>query len=223
MEHLKEYHPLFIYAAALHTEKDQIEGFAPEYFRTGPYACDPSRLPKYSPSKEIDVKAHDNTSWDRWKLMYARHVHKIYVMGLIVVGRMWAVPEIKGISRSTRSEDEKLKLATGDCHSRMDKAKESKEFYGEVLKTHQTVQVVQDSILTSTPISDDVGVVESTKRRKYLMVIGDKLKKLEDKKGIIMRFVIGHSATPGGILDRAIKAEEKKHGDFLRLAAEDEL
>lgn len=25
------------------------------------------------------------------------------------------------------------------------------------------------------------------------------------------------SATPGGILDRAIQAEESKHGDFLRL------
>ncbi|KAL8135376.1 hypothetical protein AgCh_010137 [Apium graveolens] len=112
--------------------------------------------------------------------MYARHMHKIYVMGLVVVGRIWAVPEIKGISRSTRSEDKKLKLAAGDCNSRMDKANESKEFYGEVLKTHHTIQsldkvisdlemelaarrVVQDSILTSTPISDDVGVVESTK------------------------------------------------------------
>ncbi|KAL8146978.1 putative beta-1,3-galactosyltransferase 4 [Apium graveolens] len=112
----------------------------------------------------------------------------------------------------------------------MDKAKESKEFYGEVPKIHHTIQsldkvisdlemelaagtVVQDSILTGTPISDDVGIVESTKRRKYLMVIGintafssrkrrdsvrgtwmqqgDKLKNLEDKKGIIMRFVIG--------------------------------
>lgn len=33
-------------------------------------------------------------------------------------------------------------------------------------------RVVQDSILTGTPISDDVSVVESKKRRKYLMVIG---------------------------------------------------
>ena len=28
------------------------------------------------------------------------------------------------------------------------------------------------------------------------------------------------SATPGGILDRAIQAEESKHGDFLRLVKE---
>jgi len=29
--------------------------------------------------------------------------------------------------------------------------------------------------------------------------------------------VIGHSATPGGVLDRAIDAEEEEHRDFLRL------
>ncbi|GKA47863.1 probable beta-1,3-galactosyltransferase 2 isoform X1 [Tanacetum coccineum] len=46
---------------------------------------------------------------------------------------------------------------------------------------------------------------------------GDKLLKLEKEKGIIMRFVIGHGATSGGILDRAIEAEDRKHGDFSRL------
>lgn len=46
---------------------------------------------------------------------------------------------------------------------------------------------------------------------------GDELKKLEKEKGIIMRFVIGHSATPGGVLDRAIDAEEVQHKDFFRL------
>ncbi|XWS32917.1 hypothetical protein CRYUN_Cryun22dG0031900 [Craigia yunnanensis] len=30
-----------------------------EYFHTKPYACDPSSLPKYSPSKEIDAKQRD--------------------------------------------------------------------------------------------------------------------------------------------------------------------
>ncbi|KAF7150363.1 hypothetical protein RHSIM_Rhsim02G0254000 [Rhododendron simsii] len=46
---------------------------------------------------------------------------------------------------------------------------------------------------------------------------GEDLKKLEKEKGIIIRFVIGHSATPGGVLDRAIEAEEEQHKDFLRL------
>lgn len=53
--------------------------------------------------------------------------------------------------------------------------------------------------------------------RETWMPQGDKLKQLEQEKGIIVRFVIGHSATPGGILDRAIDAEDAQHSDFLRL------
>ncbi|CAI0379843.1 unnamed protein product [Linum tenue] len=97
----------------------------------------------------------------------------------------------------------------------------------------------QESMLNGSPISDNLKASESTGKRKYLMVVGintafssrkrrdsvratwmpqgDKRKKLEEEKGIIMRFVIGHSATAGGILDRAIEAEDRKHGDFLRL------
>lgn len=53
--------------------------------------------------------------------------------------------------------------------------------------------------------------------RETWMPQGEKLRKLEEEKGIVMRFVIGHSATPGGILDRAIEAEDAQHQDFLRL------
>ncbi|CAH9072694.1 unnamed protein product [Cuscuta epithymum] len=95
----------------------------------------------------------------------------------------------------------------------------------------------QELVLSGSPhMSEDVS---PSKRRKYFMVIGintafssrkrrdsvratwmpqgEKRKKLEEEKGIIIRFVIGHGATVGGILDRAIEAEDKKHGDFLRL------
>ncbi|KAL4271382.1 hypothetical protein GQ457_13G002150 [Hibiscus cannabinus] len=100
-------------------------------------------------------------------------------------------------------------------------------------------KAVQESITNGSPISDDLKIPESILKRKYLMVVGintafssrkrrdsvratwmpqgEKLKKLEEEKGIVMRFVIGHSATSGGILDRAIEAEDRKHGDFLRL------
>ncbi|XP_073314899.1 probable beta-1,3-galactosyltransferase 8 [Primulina huaijiensis] len=61
----------------------------------------------------------------------------------------------------------------------------------------------------------------SKKRRDSLretwMLKGDKLKKLEKNKGIVIRFVIGHSATPGGVLDRAIDVEDAEHRDFFRL------
>ncbi|XP_057533122.1 probable beta-1,3-galactosyltransferase 8 [Amaranthus tricolor] len=61
----------------------------------------------------------------------------------------------------------------------------------------------------------------SRKRRESIretwMPQGEKLKKLEQEKGIVIRFVIGHSTTPGGVLDRSIDAEEAKYKDFLRL------
>ncbi|KAL9437528.1 hypothetical protein AB3S75_023402 [Citrus x aurantiifolia] len=40
---------------------------------------------------------------------------------------------------------------------------------------------------------------------------------MEKEKGIVTRFVIGHSAAPGGVLDKAIDAEDAEHQDFLRL------
>ncbi|GAB4835058.1 Beta-1,6-galactosyltransferase galt31a [Ancistrocladus abbreviatus] len=53
--------------------------------------------------------------------------------------------------------------------------------------------------------------------RQTWMPQGEELKKLEKDKGMIIRFVIGHSASPGGVLDRAIDAEELHHKDLLRL------
>ncbi|XP_047944493.1 probable beta-1,3-galactosyltransferase 2 [Salvia hispanica] len=98
-------------------------------------------------------------------------------------------------------------------------------------------KAAHESILSGAPVSEnDKG---STKRRKYFMVVGvntafssrkrrdsvratwmpqgDKRRALEAEKGIVVRFVIGHSATLGGILDRAIEAEDQKHGDIMRL------
>ncbi|XP_004970764.2 mitotic spindle checkpoint protein MAD1 [Setaria italica] len=47
---------------------------------------------------------------------------------------------------------------------------------------------------------------------------GEKLRKLETEKGVVIRFVIGHSGAPGGgALDRALDAEEAETRDFLRL------
>ncbi|XP_010522344.1 PREDICTED: probable beta-1,3-galactosyltransferase 2 isoform X2 [Tarenaya hassleriana] len=100
-------------------------------------------------------------------------------------------------------------------------------------------RAVQETLLSGAPLSDDTGKNQSPGKRRYLMVVGintafssrkrrdsvratwmpqgEKRKRLEEEKGIIIRFVIGHSATSGGILDRAIEAEDRKHGDFLRL------
>ncbi|KAL5551495.1 hypothetical protein UlMin_001671 [Ulmus minor] len=82
---------------------------------------------------------------------------------------------------------------------------------GEKVKERQKVFFVM-GIITA---------FSSRKRRDSIrdtwMPHGEELKRLETEKGIIIRFVIGHSASPGGILDRAIDAEEAQHKDFLRL------
>ncbi|XP_027774505.1 probable beta-1,3-galactosyltransferase 2 isoform X3 [Solanum pennellii] len=174
---------------------------------------------------------------------------------------MWTIPEAKGgITRTTGVEAERLNLVSEGCNTKFLQQKDvklvSKDVFGEVSKTHNALQTLdktisslemelaaaksaQESILSGAPISGDSGKGDSTKKRKYFMVVGintafssrkrrdsvratwmpqgEKRKKLEEEKGIIMRFVIGHGATLGGILDRAIEAEDRNHGDFLRL------
>lgn len=53
--------------------------------------------------------------------------------------------------------------------------------------------------------------------RETWMPQGDDLVRIEREKGIVIRFMIGHSATSNSILDRAIDAEEAQHNDFIRL------
>ncbi|CAA0840852.1 Beta-1-3-galactosyltransferase 7 [Striga hermonthica] len=53
--------------------------------------------------------------------------------------------------------------------------------------------------------------------RETWMPQGQQLRKLEEEKGIVVRFMIGHSATSNSILDKALDSEEAQHQDFLRL------
>lgn len=53
--------------------------------------------------------------------------------------------------------------------------------------------------------------------RETWMPQGEKLQQLEREKGIVIRFMIGHSATSNSILDKAIDSEDAQHNDFLRL------
>ncbi|GLT80649.1 hypothetical protein SLA2020_520780 [Shorea laevis] len=180
-----------------------------------------------------------------------------FCAGMLFTNRMWAVPESKGMMRTTAAEAEKLKLVSEGCNPKIKEVKQvSKDIIGEVFRTHHAIHTLdktvsnlemelaaaraaQESQLSSSSLSADMKMDESSGRKRYLMVIGintafssrkrrdsvratwmlrgEKRKKLEEEKGIIIRFVIGHSATTGGILDRAIEAEDKKHGDFLRL------
>ncbi|KAK4744231.1 hypothetical protein SAY87_010543 [Trapa incisa] len=95
----------------------------------------------------------------------------------------------------------------------------------------------QKAVDSSFPLLDSSKIVNSKSRHKYFMVVGintsfgnkkrrDSIratwmpqgeirKRLEMEKGIILRFVIGHSAIPDS--DNAIEEEDKIYGDFLRL------
>ncbi|CAN6466982.1 unnamed protein product [Victoria cruziana] len=53
--------------------------------------------------------------------------------------------------------------------------------------------------------------------RETWMPQGEKLMQLEQEKGIVVRFMIGHSATSNSILDKAIDSEDAQHNDLLRL------
>lgn len=96
------------------------------------------------------------------------------------------------------------------------------------------------ALVSAAPLSNDLSNMLSHGRKtRYLMVVGintafssrkrrdsvratwmpqgEKRKKLEEEKGIVVRFVIGHSSIAGGILDKVVDAENKRHGDILRL------
>lgn len=53
--------------------------------------------------------------------------------------------------------------------------------------------------------------------RKAWMRTGSALKKMEDQKGIIVRFVIGRSSNRGDSLDKGIDSENKQTSDFIIL------
>ncbi|XP_022140642.1 probable beta-1,3-galactosyltransferase 2 isoform X2 [Momordica charantia] len=183
-----------------------------------------------------------------------------FCSGMLFTNRMCTIPENKGMARTTAAEAEELKSVSEGCNLKTLHQKEvnfsSKDIFGNVFKTHNAIhtldktisnlemelaaaKAVQESIQSSSPLSEDSKQTETSGRRKYLMVVGintafssrkrrdsiratwmpqgEKRRKLEEEKGIIIRFVIGHSTTSGGILDRAVEAEDKKHGDLLRL------
>eukprot|EP01018_Ginkgo_biloba_P015319 Gb_07668 [translate_table: standard] len=139
--------------------------------------------------------------------------------------------------------DPKLKpVASRDYLGEVSKTDQAIETLGRTISNLEmelaAARAAQASILTGSPISEDPISADSAGRTKAFMVIGintafssrkrrdsvrttwmprgERRRKMEEK-GIIVRFVIGHSATAGGILDRAIEAEDSQHGDFMRL------
>ncbi|KAF7823140.1 putative beta-1,3-galactosyltransferase 2 [Senna tora] len=142
-------------------------------------------------------------------------------------------------------QEKEVKRETKDIYQEVSKTHNAIQTLDKTISNLEmelaAARAAQESIRSGAPVPEDLSMPksESPVKRRYLMVIGintafssrkrrdsvratwmpqgEKRRKLEEEKGIIARFVIGHSATSGGILDRAIEAEDNKHGDFLRL------
>ncbi|CAI0550660.1 unnamed protein product [Linum tenue] len=114
--------------------------------------------------------------------------------GMLFTNRLWSLPEPKGLTRTTTAiEAEKLKLISEGCGSIALHQKEvlpdSKDIDGEVHKTHNAIHTLdktisslemelaaakatQESILSGSPQSEDSKKSSSSRKRKYLMVVG---------------------------------------------------
>ncbi|XP_058194253.1 probable beta-1,3-galactosyltransferase 8 isoform X1 [Rhododendron vialii] len=149
--------------------------------------------------------------------------------------------DLENLNTVARDCDHKRKLfeGTGDIMGEVTKTHQAIQSLDKTISTLEMELAVArtkksgSSNLLSLPKSSNhtlqkafvvIGIntaFSSKKRRDSLretwMPRGDKLKRLEKEKGIIMRFVIGHSATPGGVLDRAVDEEAAENKDFLRL------
>ncbi|XP_024638593.2 probable beta-1,3-galactosyltransferase 2 [Medicago truncatula] len=150
-----------------------------------------------------------------------------FCAGMLFTNRMWSMSEYREISRTFR-EMKPIKLNSDGCNLNLVVKPSSNYSKVEVLTTQNVVKN-----------SRKLERVESTPRKKCFIVIGintafssrkrrdsvrgtwmpqaEDRKKLEEEKGIIIRFVIGRSSTSSGVLDKAIEAEEKLHADILRL------
>lgn len=166
-----------------------------------------------------------------------------FCAGVFFTSRLWSIHESQEISKPPTSGDESLKLVSQDCNVNI---KALKGVFGKDSRKHDSIKTLDNAISSletemavATELEDTEKNPTYKERRKYFMVIGintafssrkrrdsvratwmpqgEQRKKLEEEKGIIIRFVIGHGVTPGGILDKAIDSEDNKHGDFLRL------
>ncbi|KAE8723082.1 putative beta-1,3-galactosyltransferase 3 [Hibiscus syriacus] len=149
-----------------------------------------------------------------------------FFAGMFFTNRMWIMPDATGILRTSRTEDER----PVNCDLKIRLLKNETNRSRGIPGSQQSIQTVdkaisdlemkltaaraeRETVLNDPIISEDLKNVESTSKRKYLMVIGintafssrkrrdsvrttwmpqaEKRKNLEEEKGIIIRFVIG--------------------------------
>ncbi|KAK4603608.1 hypothetical protein RGQ29_012211 [Quercus rubra] len=170
-----------------------------------------------------------------------------FCAGLVFINRMWTVPEANDFAITSKLEDARINLKSENYPKLQKVVQhKGNNSVGVLDKTITNLETeltasrtAHESIMHDFPMSRNMKNVEANVKRKYFMVVGintafssrkrresvratwmpqgEKRMKLEEEKGIVIRFVIGRSSTSGGILDKEIDAEEMLHGDFLRL------
>nr|PNR36160.1 hypothetical protein PHYPA_022011 [Physcomitrium patens] len=147
-----------------------------------------------------------------------------FCVGLLFTNRMWTSPDINealGVECEPKLNNEALIQRNIIEDGGAQQGAETRSNPRPILTQERVVDMPADGRKKAFIVVGINTAFSSRKRRDSVreswMPQGAKLKQLEKEKGIIVRFIIGHSATPGGILDRAIEAEDAQHNDFLRL------
>ncbi|KAH9774836.1 Beta-1,6-galactosyltransferase GALT31A [Citrus sinensis] len=168
-----------------------------------------------------------------------------FFLGVVVINRFWAIPDPLDRDKVSpeKHRSEEASFQTGDILSQVSQTHDVIMTLDKTISSLEmqlaAARAAKGDTEEASPIVTKLGTENLKARRKVFFVMGiitafssrkrrdsiretwmpkgDGLLKLENEKGIIMRFVIGHSATAGGVLDRAIDAEDEQHKDFLRL------
>ncbi|CAH9142950.1 unnamed protein product [Cuscuta epithymum] len=165
-----------------------------------------------------------------------------FAFGMLFSSKVWAPLEMDDgrMMFGRRIKPEKL----DDCGTKADQDNEKViSDFSKVQETNQSSEIpfskAQDELSLSKSYEDEEKTEEIGTRKKAFMVIGintafssrkrrdsvrqtwlpqgEKLVKLEEEKGIVVRFMIGHSATSNSVLDQAVDLEDAQHKDILRL------
>ncbi|RWV94711.1 hypothetical protein GW17_00042725, partial [Ensete ventricosum] len=173
-----------------------------------------------------------------WKLLRWSTLHQQVPISSILSlnnGDSWTMPEAKDIIKTTGTGDNKMNLVTNDCNLRTVSVitrNKSLKMYSTKFQMHNKLydktisnlelelaaaRAAQESILNGAPLFE---TLKRTTLRIFLAFI------LLDMILLLMLLILifnltalrySNSATSGGILDKAIEAEHRKHGDFMRL------
>ncbi|BAF22771.1 beta-1,6-galactosyltransferase GALT31A [Oryza sativa Japonica Group] len=160
-----------------------------------------------------------------------------FFLGVCVVNRYWAVPELPDCRTKVNSDNPGAVMnqvsQTREVIIALDRTISEIEMR---LAAARTMQARSQGLSPSDSGSDQgstrarlffvMGIVTTFANRKRRDSIrqtwlpqGEHLQRLEKEKGVVIRFVIGRSANPSpdSEVERAIAAEDKEYNDILRL------